>query len=496
MKGFVKRPNLYSCLISVAVLSLPVSGEIIADEFSTDSEVALNAEVRQVSYSEFKELRELLSTQRFELTVQQGLIVRQQKQIDQQREQLKSVQTQLDQLRVARSTDPREEKVNRSQQAMGLNELVAKQPESTRLGKDFRGSIEIPGTEAAVKIGGFAKMSMVGTLDPLGTDDRFVTGLIPVDDSDFATGNKEVKVSALQSRLGIEIRESTSYGPLRIFIEGDFAGSGDTYRLRHSFGQFRHILAGKTWSTMVDNRATPEEIDFEGINGRIQVRQAQVRYFPSFGQSLDFMIGLEDPAPDVTGGRGVSHYPDIVVSLRRSWADRWHIKTSLLIRQIQATWNQDNSVTDAKIGWGVSVSGTVGVDEWDERDNILFQFNYGDGIGRYINDLQEVGGQDAVFNLQTGKLETLSVFSGYVAYQHWWNKSLRSTLTYSWVDVENLDFQADSDYARTDRTIINLIWSPVLQVDVGGEILWGKRENKDGTSATARQVQFGAKYRF
>jgi len=69
-------------------------------------------------------------------------------------------------------------------------------------------------------------------------------------------------------------------------------------------------------------------------------------------------------------------------------------------------------------------------------------------------------------------------------------------LTYSWVDVENLDFQDDSAYAKTDRAIINLLWSPVTRVDVGAEFLWGQRENKDGTDGTARQLQIGAKYRF
>jgi hypothetical protein len=339
-------------------------------------------------------------------------------------------------------------------------------------------------------------MSGVYTLDPLGSDDRFVTGFIPVGGPSSDFKDSEVKVSARQSRLGIEIRDSTRYGPLRAFIEGDFAGAGDTYRLRHAFGQFRQILAGKTWSTMVDNRATPEEIDFEGINGRIQVRQTQLRYFPKFGHDFDFLIGLEDPAPDVTGGQGVSQYPDVVASIRRNWSKRWHVKSSLLLRQIEAESDLDNSVTDSQFGWGLSVSGKAGLKIGDERDNLLFQLNYGDGIGRYINDLQEVGGQDAEFDPLTGELETLSVFSGYVAYQHWWQESLRSTLTYSWVDVDNLAFQDDSAYARTDRAIINLLWSPVARVDVGGELLWGRRENLDGSDGTARQIQLGAKYRF
>ena len=496
MTGLARQRFLLPVFILSGMnLVLPVLGEAVA-EISSENDAVVDAETRLVRVEEFRALEAALADLSLQLAAQQELIASQQKDIDRQRRLLQSVQGQVglsaEDQKVARPLDD----VTQAQQSITLDELVTRQPESTRYSDDFFGSIPIPGTEAAVKIGGFAKMSMVATFDPLGTDDRFIAGLIPVGAPGSGVGVNEVAVSARQSRLGIEMRDSTDYGPLRAFVEGDFAGSGNTYRLRHAYGQFRQILAGKTWSTMVDNRATPEEIDFEGINGRIQVRQPQVRYFPSFGRDLDLLIGLEDPAPDVTDGRGVSQYPDIVASVRRNWADRWHIKTSLLARQIEAEWNLDPSISDSKIGWGASVSGRVGVEIWDEKDNFLFQFNYGDGIGRYVNDLQEVGGQDAVFNPQTGELETLEVFSGYVAYQHWWQEKLRSTVTYGWVDVDNLDFQDDSDYANTDRAIINLLWSPVTRIDVGGELLWGRRENKDGASATARQLQFGAKYRF
>jgi len=469
MRGLaIQRFLLPVLILSGMSLILPVLGHAANNEFSPESDVASESNTEKISFTEVEALRELLEKQELQLAAQQ-------EEIDKQRALLQSVQAQLDQFSVDQTVTPEQGHAEQPQRSTSIDELVAIQPESTKYGEDFTGSIPIPDTEAAIKIGGFAKMSMVGTFDPLGTDDRFITGLIPVGAPDSGAGVNEVAVSARQSRLGIEIRDSTDYGPLRAFVEGDFAGSGNTYRLRHAYGQFRQILAGKTWSTMVDNRATPEEIDFEGINGRIQVRQPQVRYFPSFGRNLDLLVGLEDPAPDVTDGRGVSQYPDIVASVRRNWADRWHIKTSLLARQIKAEWSLDPSISDSKFGWGASVSGRVGFEIWDEKDNILFQFNYGDGIGRYVNDLQEVGGQDAVFNSQTGALETLEVFSGYVAYQHWWQERLRSTMTYSWVDVDNLDFQDDSDYANTDRAIINLLWSPVTRIDVGGVLLWGGR---------------------
>ncbi|MEE8575952.1 MAG: DcaP family trimeric outer membrane transporter [candidate division Zixibacteria bacterium] len=497
MKEFAIKRHVF-LLLAVGsmnlVLLLPIGAA--SAELPPESDAALLSDANVVSFAEIRELQEILAEQDLQLSAQQELIDSQQEEIEKQRTLLQSVQAQLDRLAANQTVDRSQENAERPQQSMGLDELVAAEPESTRFGDDFSGSIPIPGSDAAVKIGGFVKMSMVDTLDPLGSDDRFVVGFIPVGDSDSIAKDGEVKVSANQSRLGIEIRDSTSYGPLRAFVEGDFAGSGDTYRLRHAFGQFRHVLAGKTWSTMVDNRATPEEIDFEGINGRIQVRQPQIRYFPKFGRDMDFLIGLEDPAPDVAGGQGVSQYPDIVVSIRRNWSKRWHVKSSLLLRQIEAQWDLDNLVTDTTFGWGFSVSGKVGLGISDERDNIMFQFNYGDGIGRYINDLQEVGGQDAEFDPLTGELETLKVFSGYVAYQHWWRESLRSTLTYSWVDVDNLDFQDGSAYTKTDRAIINLLWSPVTRVDVGAELLWGQRENFDGNDGTARQIQIGAKYRF
>jgi len=490
MKGLSIQHQILSALVLGGMnLLLPLPIGAAAEESPGESEAAPLSDENRINSEEIRVLQEILAKQRLQLAAQQEEIAK-------QRTLLQSVQAQLDRLAANQTINVSQENMGQTQQSKGPDEIGATQPESTRFGKDFTGSIPIPDSDAAIKIVGFAKMSIVDTLDPLGSDDRFITGLIPIGDSNADTKNGEVAVSARQSRLGIEIRDSTSYGPLRAFVEGDLAGNGDTYRLRHAFGQFKSFMAGQTWSTMVDNRATPEEIDFEGINGRIQVRQPQIRYFPSFGRNLDLLIGLEDPAPDVTSGQGVSQYPDIVASVRRNWADRWHIKTSLLLRQIEAKWDLDDSVSDSEFGWGVSVSGKVGLEVWDERDNFLFQFNYGDGIGRYINDLQEVGGQDGVFNPQTGEIETLEVFSSYVAYQHWWRESLRSTLTYSWVDVDNLDFQDDSDYARTDRAVINLLWSPVSRIDVGGELLWGRRENKDGASGTARQIQFGATYHF
>ena len=46
--------------------------------------------------------------------------------------------------------------------------------------EDFVGAVRLPGTDAALRIDGFVKTSIVNSFDPLETKDRFIVGSIPV----------------------------------------------------------------------------------------------------------------------------------------------------------------------------------------------------------------------------------------------------------------------------------------------------------------------------
>jgi hypothetical protein len=80
--------------------------------------------------------------------------------------------------------------------------------------------------------------------------------------------------------------------------------------------------------------------------------------------------------------------------------------------------------------------------------------------------------------------------------QKWWAESLRSNFNISFVEVDNFDFQPTDTYKKTERFSGNIIWSPTPRVDVGVELLYGTRKNKDNQSAHARQVQLSATYRY
>ena len=364
---------------------------------------------------------------------------------------------------------------------------------------DFPGAWRLPGTRAALAVGGYVKSTLVYNQDPLEITDRFIVGSIPVDSAIADTVEAQSSITASQSRLNFDLRDPTEVGILRAFIEGDFAGDSNTFRLRHAFGQWNRVLAGQTWSAFVDTQATPEEVDFEGLNGRITVRQSQVRFSPQIGEQYEFQFSLEDPNPQIQNGSGVTRTPDVVMSARVQPNERLHTKVALLGRQIRG---QDvvNEVTgngvEKQYGWGLSVSGRYTTPRIGERDSLLFQLNAGKGIGRYVNDLSSVGNYDGIFNQATGELKLFDVVSGYLSMQHWWSSTSRSNLTLGYVELDNPGFVEGDAYKRTIRASTNLFWTPTPRIDIGVEFLWGRRENENGEQGDASQLQMAARYRF
>ena len=111
---------------------------------------------------------------------------------------------------------------------------------------------------------------------------------------------------------------------------------------------------------------------------------------------------------------------------------------------------------------------------FDERDKLVFQLNYGDGIGSYVNDLSSIGNFDGVFEPDSDNLELFDVSAGYVSWQHWWGvNDLRSNFTFGAVEVDNPDFVGGDAYKQTLRLSTNLIWSRHVTHRPGGRIPLG-----------------------
>jgi hypothetical protein len=373
---------------------------------------------------------------------------------------------------------------------------------------EFPGSMRVPGTDVALRVGGLVRATAVDTFGPLGTEDRFVTSSIPVAGSPEAGKEPRFVLSPIPSRVNLDVRTPTGVGAMRAFVEGDFAGDSKVFRLRHAYGQWKSLLVGQTWSTFADPEAEPDGIDFEGLNAIALFRQPLVRWTKHFGESFSLAGAIENPAPDITNAKGVSQVPDFVVRAR--WeppegrrgplgvvvGQGVHVNLALLFRQLRGEPLDQPNTTLSTGGFGAGVSGRLTAPWEMESGQVTFSAYAGSGIGRYITDLGTLGGQDAYYDPGTNTIDALPVFAWYLGYERRWDAKLRSTFTYGSVLVNNIAAQPGSAFHMTNRWSLNLTWSPIPRVDLVSEFLFGNRINKDGQKGGSSQLQLGTNFRF
>lgn len=420
------------------------------------------------------------------------LIDAQQKLIDEQGRRIDALQKRLDDLtsHSGAATD--------GQQSQPVSDPRGKEPEApadvVREG-EFPGSFKIPGSDAAFKLGGLVRVNWVTTLDPLLVDDRFITADIPVDVAGAPVSGR-VDVMAIPSRFNFDLRTPTGVGYMRAYLEADFAGSGNTLRLRHAFGQWRNLLFGQTWSTFADPEAEPDGIDFEGLNAIVRFRQPQVRWtWPTTGR-VRVALGLENPTMEIAGLTAASRRPDFIARLRWQAHDEQHLQAAVLVRELRGFPSDASANIVGANGWGATASGRWPSPLWSEQDRLLFQVTGGAGIGHYITDLTAAKDQDGVYDAATNIVQLLHALSGFAGYEHWWTDRFHSTVAAGGVLVRNPGIQSGDAYHLTRRYSTNVIWSPMPKLDLVTEFLTGIRINKDDHRERASQIQVGSTFRF
>jgi hypothetical protein len=167
--------------------------------------------------------------------------------------------------------------------------------------------------------------------------------------------------------------------------------------------------------------------------------------------------------------------------------------------EYQTVAGQGAWTTGHETGWGVSLGGaikTVG------KDQILLQVTHGNGIATFMND----GGTDlapnAFFNPSSPtnppalSAEAVPLTAMLAYYDHYWSPKFSTSIGYSFLEVENTTFQTPDAFHKAQYASVNLLWTPVSSVMMGGEVLWGDRKNNDALSGRDARFQFTVKYNF
>lgn len=324
--------------------------------------------------------------------------------------------------------------------------------------------------------------------------DFMVPSTIPVGGEE---SSEEIDFNAKQSRFWLKSNTQTDAGAIGSHIEVDFQtnGIGDerisnsyAVRIRHAYLTWDKWLFGQTWSTFFNVSALPETLDFVGAAGTVFERQQQIRY-----TSGGLMLAMENPSTTLYGGSGTNPYddnamPDLVARYNVS-GDWGNVSLSAMGREIayQDTIggvDQDES----EYGYAVSLAG-----KWMlGKDDVRFQANYGNAMGRYTTLNAFRAGQIEA----DGSIDLIDQWSAVLALRHHWNEQWRSNIALSVSEADNPETVADSTNKTIQSAHANLIWQVAKPLSLGGELIYGERETEAGDDGDLKRVQFTAKYAF
>jgi hypothetical protein len=274
-----------------------------------------------------------------------------------------------------------------------------------------------------------------------------------------------------ETRLGVRLNTPTSHGDLKAVIEADLYGDepGDP-RLRHAYMEYIGVILGKTFTNFMAIETSPPTWDFQGVAGTSFIFTPQLRYTHSFAQGYGASFSVEEDPTDANDQA-------FTAAVFRDF-DRGFAKIAA-VRRDYATDELDSAE-----GWGVLFTGVT--DVW-EGGTINGGFVTGEGISAYMN----FGGRDLDANGEGIRT------SG-------WNIGMNQDVT----DRVNVGVQyghrvyddysgADSDATkRLDTVHLSVFYQAMEQLSLGGEYMYGKREDFSGATYRADRFQLGAKWTF
>ncbi|MEH6581734.1 MAG: DcaP family trimeric outer membrane transporter [Halioglobus sp.] len=345
-------------------------------------------------------------------------------------------------------------------------------------------------------------------------EDFFVPSLIPVEPSvGSADSYTSTNIHAKSSRFFFTTKTDTDAGAISTRIELDFllSGHGDerisnswNSRLRHAFVKWdydegKSLLAGQSWSTFFNVGALPDLLDFVGPVGTLFMRQPQVRW--TLG---NVQLSAENPATRLNEDIGGSNttrlddaetIPDLIARYNGK-AGNLNWSAAGMARQLsyddRSASNSFEVDSDEQYGYALSLAG-----KWNLGDDDLrFMFSYGDALGRYLG----LNSFNDGYISDTGAIETIDQMGGFIAYQHHWTPRWRSTFSVSASEADNPslhEYSAASSLAKSYQSMhANLNWLPAPKLQLGGELIYGKKEMEDGREGDISRLQFAVKYAF
>lgn len=344
------------------------------------------------------------------------------------------------------------------------------------------------GDDVEAKLYGYARLNMSYDLD----DNRAVSTRA----GSFApSANPDVEghfgADAQQSRLGVKVKHSSG---VAVTVEGDFRGAGNSagsLRLRHAYGEYQGVLAGRNWSNFTSFVGNTPTLDFDSLAGTAgsQDRTEQIRYTTG---ALSFSV--EDPSSQGVLGTSSTRTsaPAFTARLEDS-SDALSYSAAVLLSQVTA---DDGTTDDSVLGYAA-----FGAAKFKLSDSVSIQgaINYTDGATGYLwRSGSNYYGASAY--VDGSSLESIAAYGGSIGVSFKLNSGSINVgygmTTMDLDDAVDAGQAADSDAETNQNLLANYMWSPVQNVMLGVEYGYFDQETVGGESSDANRILFAAQYSF
>lgn len=343
------------------------------------------------------------------------------------------------------------------------------------------GGMVVPGTQTSIHLYGYAETDAVHDFRQSSSPDVFTDLMFqPLESAGGQRGRTQF--TSETSRIGFASSTPTAAGPFKTTVEADFYSYGadnrKLIRLRHAYGEFGGWLVGQTWSTFMDVDDLPETIDFNGPVGAPFSRRTQARYaFGDVQAGVRVTLAVEDPADQFGGPSANERTPQLVARFDHAFS-RGAINLRLLT-------HEKRSPTETRRGYGIALGGSY---KAGAQDLFTAQFTRVDG------DIDQLYGANGyAIAPDTGAITFDRNMGLVLGYAHFFNDKLRANAAFGYNHGKSA--QAANNRVMQE-TFINLIYSPIKNIDLGGEWVYGERQTFDGQTGTLSRLGLMARYSF